>query len=274
MKLSGGDRMADLEDTINQAISDFDDIEKALEEKGVNVPYNTDTSEYGNLVRSISGSGTVVDQNYNANSANAQSGYAVAEALRINREIIEGYNREIDTYKDAGKIYIIDREIKGTTSIGFDKYFLVVLGSGQQGFISAVPEAKYTQYKFTLDSIYKRCYMVSFNEDLGQKVENWTEWESVTFGSSGGAVDAYTKAETDNLLENKVDKDKNGNFNLACLAHAENYEVLLIGDSSNPTQNGVSFYSKEQMNTKIGNIETALDSIIAIQNELIGGGTV
>lgn len=45
--------MASLEETINQAISDFDDIEKAIEEKGVDVPYDTNTSQYGNLIRSI-----------------------------------------------------------------------------------------------------------------------------------------------------------------------------------------------------------------------------
>lgn len=45
--------MASLEQNIAQAISDFDDIERALEEQGVDVPEGTDTSEYGNLVRSI-----------------------------------------------------------------------------------------------------------------------------------------------------------------------------------------------------------------------------
>lgn len=45
--------MTDLEKTINQAIKDFDDIEKAIEEKGVEVPYDTNTSQYGNLIRSI-----------------------------------------------------------------------------------------------------------------------------------------------------------------------------------------------------------------------------
>lgn len=50
--------MATLEDNINQAIADFDDIEAAIEEQGVDVPYGTDTSEYGNLIRQIQGSGT------------------------------------------------------------------------------------------------------------------------------------------------------------------------------------------------------------------------
>lgn len=39
------------EQILNQAISDFDKIEDALKDSGVDVPYDTDTSEYGNLVR-------------------------------------------------------------------------------------------------------------------------------------------------------------------------------------------------------------------------------
>lgn len=42
--------MANLEQTINQAIADFDAIETAIEENGVDVPKGTDTSEYGNLI--------------------------------------------------------------------------------------------------------------------------------------------------------------------------------------------------------------------------------
>lgn len=38
---------------LNQAISDFDNIEAAIEECGVDVPYGTDTSEYGNKVREV-----------------------------------------------------------------------------------------------------------------------------------------------------------------------------------------------------------------------------
>lgn len=78
--------MATLAENINRAISDFDDIEAAIEEKGVDVPEGTDTSEYGDLIRSIpqeggGGGSNTVDQNYNPESANAQSGTAVAEAL-------------------------------------------------------------------------------------------------------------------------------------------------------------------------------------------------
>lgn len=74
--------MASLEDNINQAISDFDDIKAAIEEKGVAVEQGTDTSEYGDKIRSISGGGSgIVEQTYNPESPNAQSGKAVAQAL-------------------------------------------------------------------------------------------------------------------------------------------------------------------------------------------------
>ena len=38
---------------IAQAISDFDNIEKAFEECGLDIPYDTDTSEYGDKIREL-----------------------------------------------------------------------------------------------------------------------------------------------------------------------------------------------------------------------------
>lgn len=38
---------------IHQAIADFDDIKYAIVSRGIDVPYDTDTKEYGNLIRSI-----------------------------------------------------------------------------------------------------------------------------------------------------------------------------------------------------------------------------
>ena len=45
--------MASIQDNIHQAISDFDSIKLAIEECGVNVPYGTDTSDYGDLVKEV-----------------------------------------------------------------------------------------------------------------------------------------------------------------------------------------------------------------------------
>lgn len=45
--------MATLQENIAKAIEDFDSIETAIEECGVDVPYDTDTSQYGNKVREV-----------------------------------------------------------------------------------------------------------------------------------------------------------------------------------------------------------------------------
>ncbi len=42
-----------LAENVVQAISDFDEIEKALEESGINVPDGADTSKYGDYVREL-----------------------------------------------------------------------------------------------------------------------------------------------------------------------------------------------------------------------------
>lgn len=46
--------MATLKENINKATSDFDSIKTAIEEKGVEVPYGTDTREYADKIRAIS----------------------------------------------------------------------------------------------------------------------------------------------------------------------------------------------------------------------------
>lgn len=42
-----------LEENIRQAISDFNDIEAALQESGIDIPHGTDTSTYGDKVRQL-----------------------------------------------------------------------------------------------------------------------------------------------------------------------------------------------------------------------------
>lgn len=43
---------------LKKAISDFDIIEKAIEDCGVDVPYDTDTSEYGDKIKEVYMRGT------------------------------------------------------------------------------------------------------------------------------------------------------------------------------------------------------------------------
>ena len=62
-----------LEDVINQAITDFDEIKAAIVSKGVAVPKGTDTKEYGNLIRSIpQEGGEGYNEGYNVGYAKGQ----------------------------------------------------------------------------------------------------------------------------------------------------------------------------------------------------------
>ena len=51
--------MAELKKNVLQAIADFDEIEEAIESYGIDVPYDTDTKNYGDLIRSVYAKGTV-----------------------------------------------------------------------------------------------------------------------------------------------------------------------------------------------------------------------
>lgn len=59
--------MADIDEVIEQAISDFDGIKSAIEEAGVAVPYDTNTSTYGDLIRRIGENGATFTPHINDN---------------------------------------------------------------------------------------------------------------------------------------------------------------------------------------------------------------
>ena len=71
--------MINADEIVNEAIESYDNVEKALEAKGVDVPYGTNTINYGELVRTLDG--TKVNQTYDPESELPQSGKAVAEAI-------------------------------------------------------------------------------------------------------------------------------------------------------------------------------------------------
>ena len=129
--------MATLEENINQAIADFDDIEAAIEEKGVEVADGTDTSEYGNLIRSIPvGSDVIVDQTYDPESENAQSGTAVAEAIKNSHiKYVESTSDNIlDLFSMESGTYILKGSFRpypnATKYLTFSKLQLVSVSKG------------------------------------------------------------------------------------------------------------------------------------------------
>lgn len=142
--------MATLEENITQAISDFDDIEAAIEEHGVDVPEGTDTSEYGNLIRSLPvGASITVDQTYDPESANALSGVAVAEAIAglpikyvesTSENILDLFSLESGTYVLKGSFRPYPNATKYLT---FSKLQLV---SVSKGSISTCVQVFYPPY--------------------------------------------------------------------------------------------------------------------------------
>ena len=128
--------MATLEENINQAISDFDDIKAAMEEKGLEVPDGTDTKEYGDLIRSLYVGG-IVDQTYDPEGINALSGKAVAEALKTihvtylestdSENYLNLFDLESGTYILQGVFYVYPNAPKRYT---FSKRVLVSVSHG------------------------------------------------------------------------------------------------------------------------------------------------
>lgn len=93
-------------------------------------------------------------------------------------------------------------------------------------------------------------------------------------GGTGGVVDVYTKEETDNLLQNKVDKYEN--FGVVQVIDndnaVDNFRSITI-DVKYPNEISPLSYQIPTFNwayEKFSRIEYAIDRIIEIQNELMG----
>ena len=143
--------MATLEENISQAIADFDDIEAAIEEQGVDVPYGTDTKEYGNLIRQKLQLKQTVDQTYNPESSNAQSGIAVAEALAsqpiktvespdADGNYLNLYDLESGMYVLSGRFYVYPN---ATKRFVFNRSLFVAVSHGS---ISTCVQVIYPPY--------------------------------------------------------------------------------------------------------------------------------
>lgn len=72
-------------ENVLQAISDFDDIESAVEELGVDIPKGTDTSEYGDIIRSnLAKAGTGLGGDYYTKT---ETDALLEEKLNVDAEV-------------------------------------------------------------------------------------------------------------------------------------------------------------------------------------------
>ncbi len=305
--------MATNEEIINQAISDFDDIEAAILEQGVEVPYGTDTSEYGNLIRSISGGSCPIKY---------------VESTKDN--IVSLFNLESGTYILKGSFNYYPN---GTRYVSFSKLQLVSVSKGALSTCLQVFYPPYNAIQYlniwedeTLEQGYdferkdaKLYYMedtrnmtntVDENSDdthypsakavwdaLGIRrlesldTENMLYMRDIESGYylMHGYFEPYPNSNTTVILDTmcvsvvRVDEGSHLmafsplNFKIRC------YEILV----DDTTEDGFVFNSWQiklldleplpnkvaELETQVGEFETALDTAIALCDSYIGGAT-
>lgn len=132
---------------VDQAIADLDAIEAAIEEQGVEVEGDTPTNEYGKKILAIPKGGDV-DQAYNPESENAQSGIAVAEAMAtLPIKLVESPDKDgnkIDIYSMESGTYILSGKFipypNATSTFTFSSGQLVAI---RHGTVSTVAQVFY-----------------------------------------------------------------------------------------------------------------------------------
>lgn len=110
--------MATLEENVNRVIEDFDNIETAIKNKGVEVPDGTDTSQYATLISEIPvGADVDIVQDTGESTTSVMSQDAVTKELKNLSNTISDNTKEIDKLKnligsipeeDTGDVSLVD----------------------------------------------------------------------------------------------------------------------------------------------------------------------
>jgi hypothetical protein len=228
---------------VDQTIADLDAIESAIEEKGVDVPEDTPTSEYGDKVRGIISGDIAIDQTYRPTSTNAQSGKAVAEAVATERE----YASLI-----ANNVY------QGIANMGSQ---IQQLGQDVEGLQQRLLEESH--FRGYLSTNAKIQAIEATPNDFAYSAESGTKW---VYDTESGWIDTGTPVPDQLTPASNATPLMNG------VATAGQSEEYARGDHRHPTDE--TRVSVEEFNLLKLDIETALDNIIAIQNSYIGGESV
>lgn len=107
--------MADLAQTIEQAISDFDNIEAAIKKYGVDVPVGTDTAEYGSKIKAVH------DKAY---EKGGQTGYSEGYGVGHDTGYEEGYAKGKEEYgepPDTREVYQGTRPVEWLKMPDYDR---------------------------------------------------------------------------------------------------------------------------------------------------------
>lgn len=301
--------MATLEENINQAIADFDDIKAAIEEQGVEVPNGTDTSEYGNKVRSIQGGGGGTTECPIKYVENDGSTPMYLREFESGTYVLYGkfkpFNGSTGTFTFSTGMLV---SIIKNTDISYVQVFYSKSNTIQYLEITDEVYTRKDAKLINMESTANLTTTIDENSDdthypsakavwgaLGIKrlesldTENMVSMRDIESGYylMHGYFEPYPNSNTTVILDTmcvsvaRVDEGSHLmafsplNFKIRC------YEILV----DNTVEDGFVFNSwrinlldleplpakVEALETQTGDINTALDNIIAIQNSLIGG---
>lgn len=205
-----------------------------------------------------------IDQTFSATSQNAQSGKAVAEAIKDKQDIIEipvddftidadflsGYGNQncfIATSSFELK-YVSGIDSSGTKSIVTVGNTIILKGSTIQFYRSDQYEFNFKISGALVEGSSPETVWFRYNINLSSTTEDYTSF--------------YLDKESVFLTEN------NKTYSIG--SSSTDNEVPTAKAVYNAVTGAVNA-SKDYTDTKIGDIDTALDSIIALQNSYIGG---
>ena len=255
----------------------------------------------GNItIEGGSGSSITIDQTFDPDSENAQSGKAVKEAVSDKQDsLVSGTN--IKTINNQSILGSGNITIEGGSDVEVDQNYLPTSKNAQSG--KAVAEAiastvEIKPSKIDLPFEYKGGNSGEYFAKLISidKISNTRSYLRFEFGGSTSGV--YVNCPKDELVTYGLEIGKfyfikiSGEQFSDKTIEIQKFSKISIDQSYNPdsenAQSGKAvaeavskvnvdlsnYYTKEETDNKIGDIETALDNIIAIQNSLIGGGNV
>lgn len=273
--------MASLERNIKQAIADFNSIKQAIEESGVPVPYDTDTKEYGDLVREAvaSGKGVVnADTHYDFPSVGSTEMIYKAQTEKL----IYQWNPTELKYEvlgtaveiDVSNVYFAD-DLTTTAAVGN-----ISLTNGQATIAAAGKNLKDVWNKIFVQeknpTITQPSVSLTFGQAKAYEVgTSVTPSYSATLnagiyqfgGATGITATAWSVTDTASHTSTKA----SGSFAAVTVSDSTNYKITATatyGDGTIPKTNVGNNYAAGQI--KAGTKSATSGAITGYRNSFYG----
>lgn len=273
--------MPSTEEVINQAIADFDNIEAAIKECGIDVPDGTDTSEYGNLIKKVS--------NADMSEYVKNTDYATADKGGVVK--VENFIRGLQMVDGVLSVYGAEREqinskvsvitpitpshfdyalSKGTHQTMGDDYNVNALISGK--FMDGAKGQLPVSYDAVKSYIENNCIKNDDSATLETagvvKVAKSGNTYGIILNSNGVLqIAAATKNDiTPKTNQNKPITPANLEYAVEVCTNQDSTATLTEAQLKLPP-------STQYLKDVIGNIENALDELHAYAQALVNGGS-